>query len=74
MKYRERYFKDVQSLVNILDGDHYEFFYENLAPIDDDLAWQINQYKELKFPEGKDKNERDIFKLIDNLERRMRAY
>ena len=27
MKYRERYFKDVQELMNVLDGDHYELFY-----------------------------------------------
>lgn len=74
MKYRERYFKDVQELMNVLDGDHYELFYENLAPIDDDLEWQIAEFEKIKFPEGKDKNERDILKIIDDLKRRLKAY
>ena len=60
--------------MTVLDGDHYEFFYENVAPNDEDLEWQIKKFEEIKFPEGKDKNERDILKIIDNLKRRKRAY
>ena len=60
--------------MNVLDGDHYELFYENLAPIDDDLEWQIAEFEKIKFPEGKDKNERDILKIIDDLKRRLKAY
>lgn len=74
LKYRERYFKDVQELINVLDGDHFEVFYESLAPFDDDLEYQIAEYEKIKFPEGKDKNSRDILKMIDNLKRRQKAY
>lgn len=41
IKYKERYFKDIQSSINILDGDHLEAFYENMEPLDDDLEFQI---------------------------------
>lgn len=41
--YKERFYKDVQELSNILEGDHFEAFYENLHPIDDDLKSQITE-------------------------------
>ena len=74
LKYRARYFKDVQDLITVLDGDHYECFYDNLAPIDDDLESQIAEFQKIKLPEGKDKNSRDILKMVDNLKRRNKAY
>ena len=37
LKYRDRYFKDVQELSSRMRGDHFAAFYDNLAPIDDDL-------------------------------------
>jgi len=52
-KYRDRYFKDVQELVNVLEGDHYESFYDNFDPIDDDLKYHIEQFEKLSFPPGK---------------------
>lgn len=73
-KYKARFFKDVQQLVGVLEGDHYEFIYENLSPNDDDLEYQIAEFEKIKFPEGKDKNSRDILKIIDNLKRRSNAY
>ena len=33
-----------------LDADHHAAFYNNLAPIDDDLQYQIEQYEMIKFP------------------------
>jgi len=73
-KYRDRYFKDVQGLIDVLDGDHYEVFYNDFEPIDDDLESQIKGFEQIKFPEGRDKNHRDILKKIDQLKRRQRAY
>ena len=58
----------------MLSGDHYEVFYESFAPIDDDLESQIAAFEKLKFPEGKDKHQRDILKIVDDLKRRHRAY
>lgn len=54
-KYKDRYFKDVQELVGVLNADHLAVFYDNLAPISDDLEYQIQQYEKLTFPAGKDK-------------------
>lgn len=73
-EYRDRYFDDVQKLVGVLTGDHFEIFYDSFAPIDDDLAYQISRYEKIVFPVGKDKHTRDILKIIDNLKRRLNAY
>lgn len=73
-KYRDRYFKDIEELAEKLAGDHFEVFYESFQPIDDNLLYHIERYKKISFPAGKDKNSRDILKIIDNLERRYRAY
>ncbi len=73
-KYRDRYFKDVQVLVSVLEGDHYEVFYENFEPIDDDLETLIAEFSKLTFPVGKERHARDILKIIDNLKRRQKAY
>lgn len=73
-EYRDRYFDDVQKLVDVLTGDHFEIFYDSFAPIDDDLAYQISKYEKIVFPPGKDKHSRDILKIIDNLKRRLNAY
>jgi hypothetical protein len=46
-----------------------------LAPIDDDLDGQIEQFSKINLNNPKrDKNQRDILKQIDNLKRRRRAY
>jgi hypothetical protein len=74
LQYRERYFKDLQSLIGVLDGDHLEVFYDSCAPIDDDLEDQIVRYEKISFPAGLDKNQRDILKIVDNLRRRLKAY
>ena len=74
LKYRERYFKDVQELSEKMSGDHFTAFYEFLAPIDDDLEDLIVRYKQLKFPPGMQKHSIDILKMIDQLKRRSRAY
>ena len=73
-KYKTRFFKDIQDLIGVLDGDHLEAFYENMEPIDDDLEFHIVELENIKFPGGKDKTARDILKKIDNLKRRLRAY
>ena len=74
LKYRDRYFKDVQGLLGVLEGDHYETFYENFEPIDDDLNYLIQEYQKLSVPAGKERHARDILKIVDNLKRRQRAY
>ena len=58
----------------MLRGDHFQLFYEKLAPIDDDLEYLIGKYQALKFPEGMEKHAIDILKMIDELKRRQRAY
>jgi hypothetical protein len=73
-KYRDRFFQDLQTLTTTLNGDHVEVFYSDLAPIDDDLESQIAGFEKIQFPEGKEKNQRDILKTIDSLKRRLRAY
>ena len=73
-KYTDRYFEDIEKLAEKLGGDHLEVFYEAFQPIDDNLMYYIERYKKINFPEGKDKHTRDILKIIDNLERRYRAY
>ncbi len=46
-----------------------------MAPIDDDLDGQIEQFSKINLNNPKrDKNQRDILKQIDNLKRRRRAY
>ena len=52
LKYRERYFKDVQLLSSKLKGDHFQSFYERLAPFEDNLEWQIAKFEEMSFPAG----------------------
>ena len=64
----------MQKLVSVLSGAHFEIFYDYLAPIDDDLAYQIARYEKIIFPEAKDKHSRDILKIVDNLKRRLNAY
>jgi hypothetical protein len=53
LKYRDRYFKDVQLLVDVLNGDHYQVFYSSFQPIDDDLDSLISEFQKLTFPAGK---------------------
>jgi hypothetical protein len=57
-----------------LIGDHFEVFYNNLVPIDDDLAYHISQFEKLKFSEGKEKHARNIMKIVDIWKRRLNAY
>ena len=45
LKYRDRYFKDIEYLSTQIKGDHFQAFYENLAPIDDELEYQIMKYQ-----------------------------
>ena len=39
--------------MNVLDADHHQAFYNNMAPIDDDLEYQISEFEKIKFPEGR---------------------
>jgi hypothetical protein len=64
----------VQGLISELDADHHGAFYNNLAPIDDDLEYQIAEYQKISFPEGREKGATDIAKMVDDLQRRLRAY
>jgi len=64
LKYRERYFQDMQELMDKLDADHHLAFYSNLDPIDDDLEYQIEQFEKIKFPEGREKNANDVKKMV----------
>lgn len=59
----------------ILEGDHFEFFISKLRPIDDNLDESINAYKKIKLEGEKHaKNVIDIKKIIDDLEKRKKAY
>ena len=70
-----RYFKDMVEVSKTLQGDHFEFFIEELTPIDDNLEETIEEYRKIKFEGEKfDKNNRDILKMIDDLKRRQKAY
>lgn len=72
-KYMERYFKDIEQLIDVLSSDHFKVFYEHLAPIDDDLEFQLSRYEKISFPQGKE-FPRGILKIMDNLKRRIKAY
>lgn len=75
LEYKERYFADILVASKELVGDHFEFFYQHLAPIDDDLDGQITEFEKINFNDPKlDKNQRDILKIVDNLKRRKNAY
>ena len=75
MEYRDRYFNDIAKVGEVLDGDHFTLFYENLQPIDDDLELQIKKYGEIKFEGEKyDKHRIDLLKIQDQLKRRLKAY
>jgi hypothetical protein len=75
LEYKSRYFADILTLANELVGDHFEVFYNCLAPIDDDLDGQIEEFEKIKFADPKHgKSQRDILKMVDNLKRRRRAY
>ena len=61
-------------MVNDLSAEHFEVFYMELAPIDDDLAYQIEQYSKIVFPGGKEKCHDDVQKMVDRLTKRLKAY
>ena len=48
LEYRDRYFDDITILSKVLQGDHFELFYEGLQPIDDDLEYHIKKYEAIK--------------------------
>lgn len=75
LELKPTYFKDIKQVSDKLKGDHFEFFVTTLQPSDDDLQGTIAGYKSIKLEGGKfDKINRDMLKMIDNLERRVRAY
>lgn len=75
LEYRERYFNDIAKVGEVLEGDHFTLFYENLQPIDDDLELHIKLYGEVKLNGEKfDKHKIDILKIQDQLKRRLKAY
>lgn len=49
-KYVDRYFEDVEKLVTVMPGEHFEIFYGNLEPIGDDLQHYIDRYEKITFP------------------------
>ena len=64
----------MEKLADVLSGEHFEVFYEDLEPIGDDLGVYIEKYSKIKFGEEKEKHNRNILKMVDNLKRRQRAY
>ena len=46
-KYKDLYFSDIVKLSKTLLSNHFEFFYSNLKPIDDDLTATIAEYEKL---------------------------
>lgn len=81
-EYKERYFKDLLDLVKTLAYNHYEFFYRNVKPIDDDLQGQVDSYwKVIKDLEGQNDESGELKvhakgmkKIVDDLSRRMNNY
>lgn len=51
--YKSKYFNDLPILSKQLLSNHFEFFYQNLKPIDDNLEDTINGYNSIKL-EGDD--------------------
>ena len=43
--YKAKYFNDLLDMSRQLIGNHFEFFYQNLKPIDDNLQETIDLYK-----------------------------
>ncbi len=41
LEYKDRYFADMITVSQQFEGDHFQVFYQDLAPIDDDLDGQI---------------------------------
>lgn len=75
LEYRDRYFNDIAKVAEVLEGDHFTLFYENLQPIDDDLELHIKKYEEVKLQGEKyDKHRIDLLKIQDQLKRRLKAY
>ena len=59
----------------ILEGDHFELFIEELEPIDDNLEETIESYKKINLVGEKyDKNNIDMKKMVDDLEKRKKTY
>ena len=50
--YKGRYFADLPILRKTLVSNHFEFFYQNLKPIDDDLEATIAEFNQIDFPES----------------------
>ncbi len=45
--YKSRYFADLPSMSTKLNSNHFEFFYQNLKPIDDNLTSTIASYENI---------------------------
>jgi len=50
--YKSRYFTDLPLMSKSLVSNHFEFFYQNLKPIDDDLTETIANYEKIKLQGG----------------------
>jgi aminopeptidase N len=48
--YKPKIFEAIPALSLTLTSEHFQFFYTNLAPIDDDLATNINYYQAVSLP------------------------
>lgn len=45
--FKSQYFRDLVSMSRSLISNHFEFFYQNLKPIDDNLQDTINSYSKI---------------------------
>ena len=75
-KYKDAYFNDIVELSSKLSYEEFIFFYQNLKPIDDQLADQIKRYKDtiakLEAKGGLEQHCKDLRKIVDDLSLRIK--
>ena len=75
-KYKDAYFNDIVELSGKLSYEEFIFFYENLKPIDDQLADQVKRYKDtivkLEAKGGLEQHCKDLRKIVDDLSLRIK--
>ena len=73
--YKPRYFSDLPLMSLQLNSNHFEFFYTNLKPIDDDLLKTIEQFKAINLKgSAMIGHMKSINKILDNYQLRSMLY
>jgi hypothetical protein len=73
--FKPRIFQDMPAMSKQLTLSHFQFFYTNLAPIDDDLAGTVALYTGVSLPGGEMLGHRNnIQKIVDVYKLRQMLY